>query len=209
MGVEVMTSTRVTKCDAGGVDSRPAASMPARSSGPPAWWPRPPQPGSTPTTTAPAASTSEKDLSVPGHPEIFVVGDTAAVADAKGRPVPGIAPRRQADGHVTSASSSPRALPGSPVGAVPLPPSGRSRHHRPPLRHRKLCLASSCRGFIAWLFWSVAHIYFLIGLKNRFIVAFTWLWDYITFQPRRAADHPVPERRRLALTAALAREAGL
>jgi NADH:ubiquinone reductase (H+-translocating) len=38
------------------------------------------------------------------------------------------------------------------------------------------------KGFIGWLFWSVAHIYFLIGLRNRFIVAFTWLWDYITFQ---------------------------
>src|SRR6476469_1963692 len=37
-------------------------------------------------------------------------------------------------------------------------------------------------GFVGWLFWSVAHIYFLIGVKNRFIVAFTWLWDYITFQ---------------------------
>src|SRR6516165_9350296 len=37
-------------------------------------------------------------------------------------------------------------------------------------------------GFIGWLFWSLAHIYFLIGVKNRFIVAFTWLWDYLTFQ---------------------------
>jgi NADH dehydrogenase len=37
-------------------------------------------------------------------------------------------------------------------------------------------------GFVGWLFWSVAHIYFLIGVKNRFIVAFTWLWDYVTFQ---------------------------
>ena len=38
------------------------------------------------------------------------------------------------------------------------------------------------KGFIGWLFWSVVHIYFLIGLRNRFIVAFTWLWDYLTFQ---------------------------
>jgi NADH:ubiquinone reductase (H+-translocating) len=38
------------------------------------------------------------------------------------------------------------------------------------------------RGFIGWLFWSVAHIYFLIGLRNRLIVAFTWLWSYLTFQ---------------------------
>ncbi len=38
------------------------------------------------------------------------------------------------------------------------------------------------RGLIGWLFWSIAHIYFLIGLRNRFIVAFSWLWSYLTFQ---------------------------
>ena len=37
-------------------------------------------------------------------------------------------------------------------------------------------------GFIGWVFWSVVHIYFLIGLRNRFVVAVNWLWSYITFQ---------------------------
>ena len=37
-------------------------------------------------------------------------------------------------------------------------------------------------GFVGWLFWSVAHIYFLIGARNRAIVAFSWLWSYLTFQ---------------------------
>jgi NADH:ubiquinone reductase (H+-translocating) len=37
-------------------------------------------------------------------------------------------------------------------------------------------------GFLGWLFWSVVHIYFLIEARDRFIVAFTWLWDYVTFQ---------------------------
>ena len=49
------------------------------------------------------------------------------------------------------------------------------------------------RGFIGWLFWSVVHIYFLIGLRNRFIVAFTWLWSYLTFQ-RGARLITNPER---------------
>jgi len=49
------------------------------------------------------------------------------------------------------------------------------------------------RGFIGWLFWSVVHIYFLIGLRNRFIVAFTWLWSYLTFQ-RGARLITDPER---------------
>jgi len=37
-------------------------------------------------------------------------------------------------------------------------------------------------GFLGWVFWSLVHIYFLIGVKNRSMVAFTWLWDYVTFQ---------------------------
>ena len=37
-------------------------------------------------------------------------------------------------------------------------------------------------GFIGWLFWSVAHIYFMIGIRNRFVVAITWLWGYLTYQ---------------------------
>jgi NADH dehydrogenase len=38
------------------------------------------------------------------------------------------------------------------------------------------------KGFLGWLFWSLVHIYFLIGVRNRFVVAFTWAWDYLTFQ---------------------------
>ena len=44
-------------------------------------------------------------------------------------------------------------------------------------------------GFVGWLFWSVAHIYFLIGLRYRFLVAFMWLWDFITFQRGARLDH--------------------
>jgi NADH dehydrogenase len=52
------------------------------------------------------------------------------------------------------------------------------------------------KGFIGWLFWSLAHIYFLIGVKNRFIVAFTWLWDYVTFHrgARLITEVPPPGR---------------
>jgi len=38
------------------------------------------------------------------------------------------------------------------------------------------------KGFLGWLFWSMVHIYFLIGLRRRFVVAINWLWDYLTFQ---------------------------
>jgi NADH dehydrogenase len=52
------------------------------------------------------------------------------------------------------------------------------------------------KGFVGWVFWSVAHIYFLIGLKNRFIVAFTWLWDYVTFHrgARLITQVPSPDK---------------
>ena len=38
------------------------------------------------------------------------------------------------------------------------------------------------KGFIGWMFWSAVHIYFLIGIRNRFVVAITWLWSYVTFK---------------------------
>jgi NADH dehydrogenase len=50
------------------------------------------------------------------------------------------------------------------------------------------------KGFVGWLFWSMVHIYFLIGLRNRFVVAVTWLWGYITFQrgARLITEVPTP-----------------
>ncbi|HZS65378.1 MAG TPA: NAD(P)/FAD-dependent oxidoreductase, partial [Xanthobacteraceae bacterium] len=52
------------------------------------------------------------------------------------------------------------------------------------------------KGFLAWLFWGVVHIYFLIGLKNRFVVAFSWLWDYVTFHrgARLITEEPPAEK---------------
>ena len=49
------------------------------------------------------------------------------------------------------------------------------------------------KGFVGWLFWSLAHIYFLIGLRNRFVVAFNWFWDYITFQRGARLITEVPQ----------------
>ncbi len=46
---------------------------------------------------------------------------------------------------------------------------------------------------MGWLFWSVAHIYFLIGLRNRFVVAFNWFWDYLTFQRGARLITDVPD----------------
>jgi len=179
MGVEVMTSTRVTKCDAGGVDleqgridSRTLIWAAGVVASPAARW-------LDAAHDRAGRVTVEKDLSVAGHPEIFVVGDTAAVQDEKGHPVPGIAPAAKQMGRYAGQLIAAR------IAGTSMPPF-RYRHMGDLATiGRRAAVVSfhgfKLKGFIAWLFWGVAHIYFLIGLKNRFIVAFTWFWDFITF----------------------------
>jgi len=120
------------------------------------------------------------DLSVPGHPDVFVIGDSAEVRDKAGQLVPGVAPAAKQMGVYVGRLIAAR------VAGKSLP-AFRYRHlgdlatigrRAAVVKFGRLHLT----GFIGWLFWSVAHIYFLIGVKNRFIVAFTWFWDYITFQ---------------------------
>jgi NADH dehydrogenase len=180
MGVEVMTGTLVTKCDAGGVDlqhgridSRTVIWAAGVVASPAAVW-------LNAAHDRAGRVTVEKDLSLPGHPEIFVVGDTASVLDEKGRPVPGIANAAKQMGRYAGKLIKARV-------------AGKSSSEPFRYRHlgdlatigRRSAIVSlhgiKLKGFIAWLFWGVAHIYFLIGLKNRFIVAFTWFWDFITF----------------------------
>jgi len=141
------------------------------------------------------------DLSVPGHPNIFVIGDTAAASSADGKPLPGVAPVAKQQGQYVAALLIARQR-------------GRST---PPFRYRDFgTLATIGRkraivqmgrlrlnGFIAWLIWSIAHIYFLIGFRNRFVVATNWLWNYVTFKRgtrlitgltgARVDDMPIPQ----------------
>jgi NADH dehydrogenase len=120
------------------------------------------------------------DLSVPGHPHIFIIGDTAHVRGRDGQPLPGVAPVAKQQGRYVANLLTARAI-------------GRSA---PPFRYRDLgAMATIGRkravaqlgrlrlsGFIAWTLWSVAHIYYLIGFRNRLVVAMNWAWHYVTFQ---------------------------
>jgi NADH dehydrogenase len=120
------------------------------------------------------------DLSVPAHPEVFVIGDTAALFDKEGRQVPGMAPGAKQMGTYVGKLITRRLTGGS------LPPF-RYRHPGDLATiGRRAAVVNLHRvrlkGVIGWLFWSFVHIYFLIGLRHRFLVAFTWLWDFITFQ---------------------------
>ena len=180
-GVKVMADGMVTKCDAGGVDLGPQR-LPAAT----IIW-------AAGVTSSPAAkwlgaeadragrTRVNPDLSVPGHRDIFVIGDAAAVMDANGKPVPGIAPAAKQMGHYVGGLIAAR-IAGGEAGK--------------PFRYKHLGDLATIgrraavvqlgrfrlRGYLCWWFWGIAHIYFLIGIRNRFIVAFSWLWSYLTFQ---------------------------
>ncbi|HSL80925.1 MAG TPA: NAD(P)/FAD-dependent oxidoreductase, partial [Pseudolabrys sp.] len=180
-GVEVRTETLVTDCDAQGVDLKNgridaetiiwAAGVTAS---PAAQW-------LGAETDASGRVKVAKDLSVPDNPNIFVIGDTASVLDEQGRPVPGIAPAAKQMGKyvakVISARLAGSKQPG-PFRYVHFGDLATIGRRAAVVKLGRLEL----KGFVAWAFWSVAHIYFLIGLRYRFLVAINWAWDYITFQ---------------------------
>jgi NADH dehydrogenase len=119
------------------------------------------------------------DLSLPGRPEVFVVGDLA-VLEQDGRPIPGVAPAAMQMGR-HAAENLLRTLRGEPrrpfryVDKGSLATIGRSS---------AVALFGKARlsGFLAWLAWLLVHIFFLIGFRNRFVVLFTWAWAYLTYQ---------------------------
>ena len=177
LGVEVVLEEAVSECTADGVvfgGKRLAAATIIWAAGvqasPAALW-----------LDAPADKVGrlkvEPDLTVPGHPEIFVIGDAAIVLRENGQPVPGIAPAAKQQG-VYVADVIRARLRGAPA----LPPF-RYKHagdlatigkRRAVIDLRWIKL----KGPIAWWLWGFAHIYFLIGVRNRLSVALNWLWIY-------------------------------
>jgi len=120
------------------------------------------------------------DLSVPGLHDVFVIGDTARAMDADGKPVPGIAPAAKQQGRHAA-----RVIISQMFGkAAPGPFRYRSTGNLATIG-RKCAVVDfgglRLDGFIAWTLWSVAHVYFLIGFRNRLIVCANWFWNYITF----------------------------
>lgn len=121
----------------------------------------------------------QADLTVPGHPEIFVIGDTAAVSAGKGI-LPGVAPvAMQAGAYVAQAISDRRN--GSPN------PRAFTYHNKGNLavigRGNAIADFGFARvsGFVGWFVWATVHILYLIGFRNRMLVMLQWAWSYLTF----------------------------
>jgi NADH:ubiquinone reductase (H+-translocating) len=184
-GVEVMTSTRVIGCDPRGVDlegGRIAAATIIWAAGvvasPAARWLDAEQDRAGRVKVGP-------DLSVSRHPEVFAIGDTAAVMGPDGQgiqAIPGIAPAAKQMGRYVG-----RLIAARIAGETISPEPFRYRHQGDLATiGRRAAVVKlgrlELRGFLGWLFWSVVHVFFLIELRDRFVVAFIWLWDYITFQ---------------------------
>jgi NADH dehydrogenase len=122
----------------------------------------------------------QPDLSIPGHREVFVIGDLAALQDEKGKLLPGVAPVAMQQGDWV-AETIARDLENQPR---------RNFHY-----HDKGSLATIGRaaavaqfgkleisGYFAWLAWLFIHIFFLIGFRNRLLVMIQWAWSYLTYE---------------------------
>lgn len=122
----------------------------------------------------------QPDLTVPGHPDIFAVGDTIAIDGPDGKPVPGIAPAAKQEGRYVAGVIKARLR-----GETSAPFRYQHAGSLAQIGKRKAVIdfgRIKLRGTLAWWIWGIAHIYFLIGLRNRLSVAISWLWVYVRDQ---------------------------
>jgi NADH dehydrogenase len=118
----------------------------------------------------------ERDLRVPHHDQIFAIGDTANVPGTDGRALPGIAPVAKQQG---------RCVADQILGRCRGPFTYRSFGNLATIGRKRAVIdwgSHQQSGFLAWLIWSVAHIWFLIGFRSRLAVGLSWLWNYLTYQ---------------------------
>ena len=121
-----------------------------------------------------------RDLSVPGRPEVFVVGDLASLKDEHGNLLPGVAPVALQEGRAT-ADNIKRDLQQQPRKDFHYFDKGSLA-----TIGRAAAIAQRGRihisGYFAWLAWLFVHVFFLIGFRNRIIVLIQWAWSYLTYE---------------------------
>jgi NADH dehydrogenase len=183
IGVEVMLGQPVTECSADGVmyggkhlDAKTIIWAAGVRASPAAEW-----------LGAPADRAGRlevlPDLTVPDHPDIFAIGDTVAIDGPDGQPVPGIAPAAKQQGRYVAEAIKAR-LRGETLAPFRYQHAGSLAQIG-----KRLAVIDfgrfKLRGTLAWWIWGIAHIYFLIGIRNRLSVAMSWLW--IHARDQRAA----------------------
>jgi NADH:ubiquinone reductase (H+-translocating) len=181
LGVEVMLNARVGHCDAHGVDIGDirieaetviwAAGVQASPAG--HWL------GAE--TDRAGRVFVEPDLTLPGHPEVFLIGDSARICNGAGNAVPGVAPAaKQAGAYVA------KVIAARLEGRTPPPRFRYADFGSLATIGRQAAVADLGRvkltGFLAWVFWCAAHVWFLIGFRNRVQVVLDWVWSYLTFE---------------------------
>lgn len=119
------------------------------------------------------------ELTVPGHPEVFVLGDMALVIGPNGKPLPGVAPAALQQGRYAASTilDDLRGKPRKPFVYVDKGQMATIGRSRAVVQTGALHIG----GFIAWLAWLVIHIYYLSGFKNRLFVLMQWAFSYLTF----------------------------
>jgi NADH:ubiquinone reductase (H+-translocating) len=194
LGVEVRTSTVVTRVEPGAVyvgDTRLEATVTLWAAGVAA----------SPLGKKLGADVDragrvpvQPDLTLPGHPEVFVIGDLSTLQDEHGKLLPGVAPVAIQQGRFVAKlirEEVERALSSS----RPAREGGSFGSRRPFHYWDKGSLATIGRaagvaefgkihisGFVAWLSWLFIHIFFLIGFRNRVLVFIQWAWSYVTYE---------------------------
>ena len=122
----------------------------------------------------------QPDLTIPGHPEVFVIGDMSSLMSPNGRPYPGVAQVAKQEG-AWAAKNIRRAMAGKktePFQYIDLGNMATIGRNAAVADIRGINLT----GFIAWLVWALVHVFNLIGFRNRLVVGVQWLWGYLTFQ---------------------------
>lgn len=181
LGVEVVLKSRVRSCDAGGVstdDQRFEADTIVWAAGVRAS-------ALCETLEAPSDRGGrimvQPDLTLAGHHEVFLVGDCAHIPTSEGRPVPGLAPAAKQAGAYAA-----RVILARLAGQSKPPPFRYSDQGSLATIGRRAAVADlgaiKLRGFVAWVFWCAAHVWFLIGFRNRLQVTLDWIWSYLTFE---------------------------
>lgn len=177
LGVQVSTSTRVEHIDADGVIAN-GVRTPART----VLWAAGVQASHLGSLLPIARDRAgrvvvEPDLSIPGHPEVFVVGDLAHLELAPGQLAPGLAPVAIQQGEAAAKNV---------LATIHCRPRERFRYHDKGMlatigKHRAIVQTRHVRlgGYLAWVAWMLVHILYLVGFRNRIAVFLQWLWSYL------------------------------